>query len=194
MFGTLQDRLRLKELRRSRRGITATWSSRQPLPQQSSTCRPQSPASQPRPRTQLRLRAPRRRARRHPLRAAGAHGRQRQHRALPRPEPAHPTHPAIATTTSRQGSGCTSIQTEPSPSSTAPMLGPLQRRRRAHRQPNPAGRVIRFDAARHALWTSGQPRRARPLPHRPNRINRSGQLMWYHKPVNSKCASDRMII
>ena len=32
--------------------------------------------------------------------------------------------PAIATTTSRQGSGCTSIQTEPSPSSTAPDAWP----------------------------------------------------------------------
>ena len=43
----------------------------------------------------------------------------------------------------------------------------------------PAGRVIRFAQPAGALWTSGQPRRARPLPHRPNHINRSGQLIWY---------------
>ena len=30
-----------------------------------------------------------------------------------------------------------------------------------------------------ALWTSGQPLRARPLPHRASNRNRSGQLIWY---------------
>ena len=40
------------------------------------------------------------------------------------------------------------------------MPGPLPRRWRAHRHPNPAGRVTRFDATGQGLWTSGQPLRA----------------------------------
>ena len=43
------------------------------------------------------------------------------------------------------------------PDGTLALTAPRQRRRRAHRQPNPAGRVIRFDAARRCpvdKWTS----------------------------------------
>ena len=141
----------------------------------------------------LRLRALRRRARRHPLRAAGAHRRQRQHRALPRPEPADPTRPPSATTTSRQGSGCTSIQTEPSPSSTAPDAWPATtptaspstakpgRPRDPLRRspPVPCGQVDSRSAPDH--FPQAQPHQQK----------RSTHLV--HKPVNSKCSRQCLI-
>ena len=65
----------------------------------------------------------------HPLRAAGAHRRQRQHRALPRPEPAHPTRPP--STPLRQGTGPGARVSRPHvrPLPRASMPRPLQRRR-----------------------------------------------------------------
>ena len=180
MFGTLQKRLP-QELRLA--GITRRG---QPLPQGGLPAAPQRPLRNPGRGQGLRLRALRRRARRHPLRAAGAHRRQRQHRALPRPEPADPTRPPSPPLRQGKGQGARVSRRNPRPLPRPQMLGPLQRRRRAHRQPNPAGRVIRFDAARRCpvdtflnVMGSGQPLRARPLPHRPNHINRSGQLIWY---------------
>ena len=75
---------------------------------------------------------------------------------------------------------CTSIQTEPSPSSTAPDAWPATT---PTASPSTAKPGRPRDPLRRSppvpCGTSGQPLRARPLPHRPNHINRSGQLIWY---------------
>ena len=70
--------------------------------------------------------------------------------------------PQIATAALRQGKGQGArvsrrhVGRLPRP----PMPGPIPGHGRAHRQPNPAGRVSRFDATGRGLWTSGQPLRA----------------------------------
>ena len=162
------------------------WPQGQPLPQGGLPAAPQRPLRNPGRGQGLRLRALRRRARRHPLRAAGAHRRQRQHRALPRPEPADPTRPP-ATTTSRQGSGCTSIQTEPSPSSTAPDAWPAT-------TPTASPSTAKPGRPRDPL------RRSPPVPcgqvdsrsapdHFPTGPTTSTEAVHLvHKPVNSKCS------
>ena len=102
--------------RGSRRSKPPTASSQIPA-------RPQSPLRHPARARRQRLRAPRppRPGRRHPLPAHRAHSRPRQHRALRKARPPDPRHPSQ---TSRPGSGSTSIQTEPSPSSTGPDASP----------------------------------------------------------------------
>ena len=125
------------------------------------------------------------RARRHPLHPRRAHRLQRQHRALQAPYPPAPRRTVTATTTSRQGSACTSIPTERWPSSTAraawPDTGPRAspstpqpgRPREPLRRDRPGacGQVDSRSAPDH--FPTGQPQQQK----------RSTQLV--HKPVNS---------
>ena len=70
------------------------------------------------------------------------------------------------------------------------MPGPLQRRRRAYRHPNPAGRVSRFDAACQSpvdKWTAA-PRLTTSPQRQPQQQKRSTHLV--HKPVNSDCSRE----
>ena len=99
MFGTLQKRLP-QELRLA--GIT-DMAEAQPLPQGGLSAATQCPLRAPGRSRRNRLRPLRRCPRRHPLHAAGAHRRQRQHRALLRAEPADPTR--STPTPLRQGKG-----------------------------------------------------------------------------------------
>ena len=106
------------------------------------------------------------------------HGRPRQHRALRKARPPDPRHPS-QTPLRRPGSGSTSIQTRPLP--RAPMPQPLHRQRRAHRNPNPRGRVasVKWTAAPR-LTTSLQVRRAG------RHLSRtSTSRLWSTSPVTS---------
>ena len=75
-----------------------------------------------------------------------AHGRPRQHRALRKARPPDPRYPGQTPLRQGQGPGPRVSRRNPRPLPRAPMPRPLHRQRRAHRNPNPAGRVRRFDA------------------------------------------------
>ena len=111
-----------------------------------------------------------------------------------RSEPADPTRPPSPPLRQGKGQGARVSRRNPRPLPRPQMLGPLQRRRRAHRQPNPAGRVIRFDAARRCpvdKWTAA-PRPTTSPQAQPHQQKRSTHLV--HKPVNSKCSRHCVMI
>ena len=88
-------------------------------------------------------------------------GRARQYRAPRKTGPANSPPARSDTTTSRPRSGCTSIQTAHSPSSTDPDASPAIRQT-ASPSTHQTGRPREPASTRHAgaLWTSGQPLRA----------------------------------
>ena len=92
--------------------------------------------------------------------------------------------PQPDTTTSRPGSGSTSIQTEPSPSSTGPDASLATPPTASPSKPNPAGRVRRFDATGRSpvdKWTAA-PRLTTCPQGKPH--NRSGHMMCYENRTN----------
>ena len=104
--------------------------------------------------------------------------------------PPAPRRTAPATLRQGQGPGARESQRHPRRLPRTPMSRPIPGRWPTVRNPNPEGRVIRFDATTGTLWISGQPLRACPLPHRAINHNRSGQLMRYlNRPI--PFASDR---
>ena len=175
MFGTLQKRLP-QELRLA--GITGIEEANRFLKEvylPLHNARFATPGRGP----GLRLRARRRRPRRCPLHPGGAHRLQRQHRALSRAQPADPDRPASPPL--RQGKGHSARVSGRNPGHLPwpPMPGTIPGHRRAHRQPNPAGRVSRFDATGQGpvdKWTAAPRLTTSP---QANHNNRSGQLIWY---------------
>ena len=103
--------------------------SRRPLHRRHLPARPQSPLRHPARARRQRLRAPRppRPGRRHPLPAHRAHSRAATTPCATKGASSRSPPPQPDTTTSRPGSGSTSIQTEPSPSSTGPDASPATR-------------------------------------------------------------------
>ena len=101
--------------------------------------------------------------------------------------PARPPSPPLR---QGQGQGPRVSRRNPRPLPRPQMLGPLQRRRRAHRHPNPAGRVIRFDAARPV--PCGQVDSRSAPDHFPTGPTTSTEAVnSLHKPVNSECSRQR---
>ena len=121
-FGTLQDRL-VKELALA--GI-ATVEAADRFIADHLPARPQPPLHHPARTRRQCLRAPRtpRPDRRHPLSPHRPHGRPRQTPCATKGASSRSPLPRPDTTTSRPRSGSTSIQTEPSPSSTGPDASP----------------------------------------------------------------------
>ena len=187
MFGTLQKRLP-QELRLA--GISAIEEANRFL-KEGLPAAPQRPLRHPSRGPGLRLRAlrRRRRARRHPLRPGGPRRRQRQHRALSRADAADPARPATAATTSRPRSGCTSIPTAHSPSSTDPDASPATRPAASPSttQPGRPRDPLRCDRPRVPVdkW-SGAPRLTTCPQAQHQQQKRSTHLV--HKPVSSECS------
>ena len=156
MFGTLQKRLP-QELRLA--GITGIEEANRFLKE---VYLPQHNArfALPGRGRRLGLRLLRRRARRYPLHPRGAHRLERQHRALQAPGAPAPRRPPPPPLRQGHGPGARVSRRHARRLPRAPMPGAIPNRRRAHRHPNPAGRVIRFDATGQRLWTSGQPHSA----------------------------------
>ena len=126
----------------------------------------------------LRLRALRGRARRHPLRPRRPRRRQRQHRALSGPEPAGPARPPSPLLRQGKGQSARVSRRHVGRLPRTQVPGRIPGHRRAHRHPNPAGRVRRFDATGQGpvdKWTAAS--RLTTCP-QANHNNRSGQLIW----------------
>ena len=118
-----------------------------------------------------------------------ARGRARQHRVPRKMGPPNPRQPGQSALRQGHGPGARVSRRHTRPLPRTPMPRPLQRRWRAHRRPNPAGRVSRFDAAcRRPVdkWTAAPRLTTSP---QGNRNNRSGQSMCYRNRPNT-LASD----
>ena len=184
-FGTLQDRL-VKELALA--GIATVEAADRFIADTYLPDHNRRFATPPRARRQ-RLRAPRppRPGRRHPLPAHRAHSRPRQHRALRKARPPDPRHPSQTPLRQGQGPGPRVSRRNPRPLPRAPMPRPLHRQRRAHRNPNPAGRVRRFDATGRRpvdKWTAA-PRLTTSPQGKPQQQKRTYDVL--RKPDKSTC-------
>ena len=177
-FGTLQDRL-VKELalagiatvEAADRFIADTYLP-EPLhhPARTRSCPSNTPARS-----------------RHPLSPHRPHGRPRQHRALRKARPPDPRYPSQTPLRQGQGPGPRVSRRNPRPLPRAPMPRPLHRQRRAHRNPNPAGRVRRFDATGRRpvdKWTAA-PRLTTSPQDKPQQQKRTNDVL--PKPDKSTC-------
>ena len=184
MFGTLQKRLP-QELRLA--GITGIDEANRFL-KEVYLPPTQRPLRHPGRGPGHRLRPLRRRARRHPVHPRGPHRRLTTTPCATSAWHFRSPPTATAATTSRPRSGCTSIPTARSPSSTDPDAWPATRPAGAHRHLNPAGRVIRFDATGQSpvdKWTAAPRLTTSPQAQQPQ-PKRSTHLV--HKPVSSECS------
>ena len=113
---------------------------------------------------------------------------ERQHRALQAPPPAAPRRPPPPPLRQGHGQGARASRRHVGRLPRPPMPGPIPGHGRAHRHPNPAGRVSRFDATGQGpvdKWTAA-PRLTHFPTGQPQQQKRSTHLV--HKPVNSECA------
>ena len=111
-----------------------------------------------------------------------------QHRALQAQAPAAPRRPPSPPLRQGHGPGARVSRRHARRLPRAPMPGAIPNRRRAHRHPNPAGRVIRFDATGPSpvdKWTAAPRLTTSPQAQQPQQ-KRSTHLV--HKPVNSECS------
>ena len=113
---------------------------------------------------------------------------ERQHRALQAQASAAPRRPPSPPLRQGHGPGARVSRRHARRLPRAPMPGAIPNRRRAHRHPNPAGRVIRFDATGRSpvdKWTAA-PRLTTSPQGQQHQPKRSTHLV--HKPVNSECS------
>ena len=158
-----------------------------PLPQGALPATTQRPLRDPGRGPGQRLRALRRRARRHPLHPRGTHRLKRQHGALQAPGTSDPRRPPPPPLRQGQGPRPRIPRRHNGRLPWTAMSGAIPRRWPTDRQPNPRGRVTRFDATDRRpvdKWTAAP--RPTTSPQGQQQQKRSTHMV--HKPANSDCS------
>ena len=184
LFGTLQKRLP-QELRLA--GITDMVEANRFL-KGGLPATTQRPLRDPGRGPGHRLRPLHRRARRHPVHPRGTHRLKRQHGALQAPGTSDPRRPPPPPLRQGQGPRPRIPRRHNGRLPWTAMSGAIPRRWPTYRQPNPRGRVTRFDATDRRpvdKWTAAPRPTTSPQGQKPQQ-KRSTHMV--HKPVNSECS------
>ena len=181
MFGTLQSAC-------PRNSGSPPTGRGQPLPQGGLPATTQRPLRDPGRGPGHRLRPLHRRARRHPVHPRGTHRLKRQHGALQAPGTSDPRRPPPPPLRQGQGPRPRIPRRHNGRLPWTAMSGAIPRRWPTDRQPNPRGRVTRFDATDRRpvdKWTAAPRPTTSPQGQKPQQ-KRSTHMV--HKPVNSECS------
>ena len=136
----------------------------------------------------------RRRARRYPLHPRGTHRLKRQHGALQAPGTSDPRRPPSPPLRQGQGPRPRIPRRHNGRLPWTAMSGAIPRRWPTDRQPNPEGRVTRFDATDRRpvdKWTAAPRPTTSPQGQQPQQ-KRSTHMV--HKPVNSECSRHFVVL
>ena len=140
-----------------------------------------------------RLRPLHRRAQRHPVHPRGTHCLKRQHGALQAPGTSDPRRPPPPPLRQGQGPRPRIPRRHNGRLPWTAMSGAIPRRWPTDRQPNPRGRVTRFDATDRRpvdKWTAAPRPTTSPQGQQPQQ-KRSTHMV--HKPVNSECSRQALL-